>query len=59
MPPVAAHFAKQLVKDASGGSLEDALHAAEMATAFLAGTEDFVEGPRAQKEKRKPSFTGR
>lgn len=59
MPPVATHFAKQLVKDASGGSLEDALHAAEMATAFLAGTEDFVEGPRAQKEKRKPSFTGK
>lgn len=59
MPPVATHFAKQLVRDAFHGSLEDALHAAEMATAFLADTEDFREGPQAHKEKRKPNFTGR
>lgn len=29
------------------------------AMAFIAGTEDFQEGPRAFIEKRKPAWTGR
>ena len=57
-PAVALAQAKSLLNRSLGNNLGDQLAAEAHAMGQSAASEDFVEGPRAFLEKRKPRFTG-
>lgn len=58
-PGVALAQAKRLINRSLGNSLGQQLAAEARSMGISAATDDFVEGPRAFLEKRKPAFRGR
>lgn len=58
-PPLAVGVAKKAVNLAMDSSLMVGQQFEQLGSCFLFGTEDFVEGPKAYFEKRKPNFTGK
>ena len=57
-PAVALAQAKSLMNHSLGNSLSEQLAAEALSMGRSAASEDFVEGPRAFLEKRKPRFSG-
>ncbi len=57
--PLFAAAAKEMVRAAAGRSVEEGLRASEAIFAPIYGSEDAQEGPRAFREKRRPSWQGR
>lgn len=58
-PPISIQLAKRLVYRGEGQTFLEGLEAAQAAMTIVQSTEDSKEGPRAFREKRKPSFEGR
>ena len=57
-PRVAQAQAKKLIQQSLGQTLAEQLAAEARAIGLSAGSPDFIEGPRAFLEKRKPAFGG-
>lgn len=57
--PIAMRKAKEALIRCGGSSLGDAFRVENEMVAFISGTEDAREGPRAFMEKRSPNFVGR
>ncbi|MES2481319.1 MAG: enoyl-CoA hydratase-related protein [Pseudomonadota bacterium] len=57
-PAVALTQAKSLIRQSLGNTLGEQLLAEARSMGISASTEDFIEGPRAFLEKRKPAFRG-